>query len=76
MRCRQGPALLRELGMPELVAGDVTGYVELAARLGNDAAWRGEVREKIVRGMGAKPKFMDSAWYSGEIARVLTEIAG
>jgi predicted O-linked N-acetylglucosamine transferase (SPINDLY family)/glycosyltransferase involved in cell wall biosynthesis len=74
MRCRQGPALLRELGIPELLAVDVSGYVELATRLGNDATWRGELRDKIAQLMGKKPKFMDSSWYSGEIARVLTEI--
>jgi predicted O-linked N-acetylglucosamine transferase (SPINDLY family) len=75
MRCRQGPALPRELGMPDLVAGDVNAYVELAARLGNDAAWRGRLRDQITRAMAAKPRFMDSAWYSGEIGRLLSDIA-
>src|SRR5205085_6190909 len=76
MRCRQGPALLRELGTPELVAADVNGYIELASRLGNDADFRRQMRERVTAGMQNKPRFMDSAWYSQRIGECLSEVMG
>ncbi|MGA8033549.1 MAG: hypothetical protein WCB48_14260, partial [Casimicrobiaceae bacterium] len=43
MRGRQSAAMLRIVGVPELVADDRAGYVALATRLARDPQWRGDL---------------------------------
>jgi predicted O-linked N-acetylglucosamine transferase (SPINDLY family) len=47
MRSRHGAAVMTMIGVTETVAADLDGYVEIAARLGNDRAWRREVAGRI-----------------------------
>jgi CRISPR-associated protein Csy1 len=47
MRGRQTAAMLRLLGLPELIASDRDGYIRIATRLVEDAVWRSELRRKI-----------------------------
>lgn len=47
MRERQTAALLKQLDIAELVASDADDYVRIAQRLGNDAAWRGELIARL-----------------------------
>lgn len=47
MRGRQSQAMLRVLGVPELVAGNVEEFVATAVRLGRDAAERRSLAERI-----------------------------
>jgi protein O-GlcNAc transferase len=47
MRARHTAAILTRLGMPELIARDRADYVAIAARLGNNPAWRAEVTARI-----------------------------
>ncbi len=47
LRGRLGSAILRRLGMSELVAADAAGYVEIAVGLAEDPNYRAQVREKI-----------------------------
>ncbi len=52
MRGRQSQAMLRALGLEELVASDVDGYVETAVRLGLDLAERARVSRAIAARRG------------------------
>jgi CRISPR-associated protein Csy1 len=53
MRGRQSAAMLRAVGVPELVAQDADEYVETAVRLGRSRDERRAVSERIVRGREA-----------------------
>ncbi len=52
MRGRQSAGMLSLLGVPELVAGDRDGYVELALRLVAEPAWRRSLAERIRAAQG------------------------
>ncbi|HVU23664.1 MAG TPA: glycosyltransferase [Opitutus sp.] len=58
-RSRMGGALLRELGLAELIATDEPGYLRLAKRLAGDAAWRAALKTAIDDRMGRAPVFLD-----------------
>jgi len=50
MRGRQSAGMLDLVGLPELVAASDDAYVDLALRLGRDAAWRGALSQRIAAG--------------------------
>jgi predicted O-linked N-acetylglucosamine transferase (SPINDLY family) len=52
MRGRQSQAMLRTLGAGELVVASTEAYVDLAVRLGGDAARRREISERIIAARG------------------------
>ena len=52
MRGRQSQSMLRAVGVPELVAADEAAYVEIATRLGRDAAGRRELSRRIIENRG------------------------
>ena len=52
MRGRQSYAMLTAMGLDELIARDKMDYVAIALRLGTDAAWRNEIRQRIVQNAG------------------------
>jgi tetratricopeptide (TPR) repeat protein len=47
MRGRLGSGIMRRLGFPELIAASKPDYVEIAVRLGADAASRARLRERM-----------------------------
>jgi predicted O-linked N-acetylglucosamine transferase (SPINDLY family) len=47
MRGRHTFAILKMLGLGELIASSGEEYIEIAARLGNDASWRSTISRKI-----------------------------
>jgi predicted O-linked N-acetylglucosamine transferase (SPINDLY family) len=50
MRGRHTAAILRRIGCEETIAASLDEYVAIAARLGQDAAWRRQVRQTVARG--------------------------
>lgn len=52
MRGRQSYAMLKAMGLDELIARDRNEYVAIALRLGNDDAWREEIRQRIAQNTG------------------------
>lgn len=48
LRGRLASGLLRRMGLHELVADTPQGYADIAVRLAQDAAWWGEMRERMV----------------------------
>jgi predicted O-linked N-acetylglucosamine transferase (SPINDLY family) len=73
MRGRQSAGMLRLAGVPELVAKDAADYVRLATRLGRDAGWREEVRQRLAA--GATVLFDDPAPVEA-FSRALERLAG
>lgn len=59
-RSRMGSALLRALGLEELVAGDESNYLALCRRLASDGAWRESLTTRIRAEMEKNPIFLDS----------------
>jgi predicted O-linked N-acetylglucosamine transferase (SPINDLY family) len=47
MRGRVSAGILRMMGMPEAIAGTIDEYVALAARIGQDASWRAEIKRRV-----------------------------
>ena len=50
MRGRQSAAMLRMVGVEELIAADADDYVRIAARLAVDASWRAEITNRMAAG--------------------------
>jgi predicted O-linked N-acetylglucosamine transferase (SPINDLY family) len=73
-RSLMAPSLMRELNEPELIAADEAGYLAQAVRLAYDASLRAAVSARIKAAMAARPRFVDSEWYSGEVDRLLSPI--
>ncbi len=50
MRGRHTAAILHRIGCEATIAGSLDEYVAIAARLGQDAAWRRQVRQTVAQG--------------------------
>jgi len=51
---RMAASILHHLGMPELIAADDTGFVDLAVRLATDAPARAALRQRILAALDRK----------------------
>jgi predicted O-linked N-acetylglucosamine transferase (SPINDLY family) len=67
-RSAMGGAILREIGMEDLVARDDERYVALASELARDANRRKDVSRRVHDRMLGRPSFLDSAKYAKRIA--------
>ncbi len=47
MRGRHSFAMLKQMEITETIGDDLTSYIDIAVRLGNDQQWRQEIRDKI-----------------------------
>lgn len=74
LRFAQGAAMLREMGIPELVAADEEGYVRLAAILAADAGMRQSLRERIRERMHRAPDFLNPQLYGRRISEALLRL--
>jgi predicted O-linked N-acetylglucosamine transferase (SPINDLY family) len=75
-RSKMAGSLLRELKIEELIASCEDEYIDLATKLGLDAAYRAEVSQKIIFAMGQNPRFLDSAAYSANMGRIIESLVG
>jgi len=74
LRCRQGAAILRELGVEALVVKSEEEYLELAGRLAIDNKFRADLRETILNRMQDMPPFLDPKGYAEKIGAALKDI--
>jgi predicted O-linked N-acetylglucosamine transferase (SPINDLY family) len=74
LRCSQGAAMLRELGIPELVTENEDEYVELAVRLGCDASLRNAMRVRVLERMRGTPDFLNPQLYGRRISHALLSL--
>ena len=68
MRGRQSAAMLRLVGVPELIAANEADYVELASRLVREGEWRADVASRIARG---RARLFDDAGPVRQFSEVL-----
>src|SRR5438552_1755110 len=74
LRFAQGEALLRELGMPELIATSEDDYIRIATELARDPDLRERTRRTVREKMAAKPAFLDSRSFSNKAAGVFESL--
>jgi predicted O-linked N-acetylglucosamine transferase (SPINDLY family)/ADP-heptose:LPS heptosyltransferase/2-polyprenyl-3-methyl-5-hydroxy-6-metoxy-1,4-benzoquinol methylase len=74
LRFGQGDALLRELGMPELIATSEEHYIEVAAELARDRELLNARRAAVKEKMRERPPFLDTQRFCGNVARVIEEL--
>jgi|GEM_PF-786031 len=70
-RSRMAAALLRELAIPELIAQDERSYIRISVQLATDAAFRLEIKSRILAAMAAKPRFINPATYGQQLGELL-----
>ena len=70
LRGRLGSGILRHLGLDELVATSVDGYINSATRLAESSTYRAAIREKL--GLAASRAYRDVKTVDA-LARVLLE---
>jgi glycosyltransferase involved in cell wall biosynthesis len=70
-RSRMGGALLRSLGLDQLIAAGETDYLSLATRLAGDRAGRGALRDRITAAMADHPVFLNAAAASDAFGSLL-----
>jgi|GEM_PF-573175 len=75
LRFRQGAAILKELGVPELVVTSEEEYLALTARLAADDFYRQGMAQTIRKRMQNNPPFLDTKSYALKIGNALKEIA-
>lgn len=74
LRFRQGAAMLRELGIPDLIAKDEASYIQLAVSLATNPQLRQQKRQEIQQKMQGNPRCFDSLAYSGAIGQLFQEL--
>jgi len=74
LRFCQGAAILKELGVPDLIAEGQEAYVRLAVRLGNDPDFRRAKSMEIREKMAQNPPFLDPRSYAEKVGRVLRSV--
>ncbi|MCH2048239.1 MAG: methyltransferase domain-containing protein [Trichodesmium sp. ALOHA_ZT_67] len=74
LRFRQGPALLREINIEDLIADGEESYINLAVKLATNSEWRQQKRQEIKEKMQQNPAFLDSRSYSAEIGKLFQEL--
>jgi predicted O-linked N-acetylglucosamine transferase (SPINDLY family) len=73
-RSRRSAAILRDLGLPELIAGTRSAYVDLAARLGRDAAFRHQITARVRAAWAAVPAYADTGAYGCHLRDAILEL--
>ncbi|MFA6175946.1 MAG: glycosyltransferase, partial [Phycisphaerae bacterium] len=73
-RSRCSGALLREIGIPELVAQDTGEYIRIAVSLAQNADIRSSLSTRIRMAMSKKPRFLDPDAYGRQLSEVLEGI--
>ena len=73
-RSRMASALLRELGVPELVTASEAEYITLAVKLGTDLGFRQKTSSSILEKMALRPKFINPRAYGQGLSELLESI--
>jgi predicted O-linked N-acetylglucosamine transferase (SPINDLY family) len=73
-RSQAAAALLRELQIPELIAGDEDSYIEKAAELASNPDYRRSIGTRILEQMARKPRFINPSVYSKGLGELLASL--
>lgn len=74
LRSKHGAAMMRSLGIPDLITDSESSYISLAITLANTPELRQLKRQAIQQKMAANPEFLDSRAYSAKMGALLTQI--
>jgi hypothetical protein len=74
LRFAQGEALMRELGMPELIAASEEDYIRIVTELARDRDLRERRRSEIREKMAAGPAFLDSKRFGANAAEMFERL--
>lgn len=74
LRSRRSAALVRELGMEELIAADAADYVRKAVELGTNPHRRQFVRDRIQQRMISQPAFFNGPAYAVQVGRLFMQL--
>ncbi len=70
-RSRMASALLREIGITDLIAQDEERYIRISVKLATDPAYRAHVSAKMTSAMSRTPRFLDPKAYGRDLGKVL-----
>lgn len=73
-RSKKGSSLLRELQMSDLIANNEDAYIQLAVTLGTNAELRWQKSNQIKEKIQAKPRFIDSRFFSTQMGLVFQKL--
>jgi len=73
-RSRMAAALVRDLGVGELIATDADSYVQIAVNLGTDPDRRHRLGQEILRQMGLRPRFLNPSAYGKQLGELLEDL--
>lgn len=74
LRFTQAAAMLKELGVPELVTRNEDEYIRLAVRIGTDKCMREDLSRRIIERMNAGPDFLNPDLYGRRVSRALLSL--
>lgn len=74
LRSRQGAALLRDIGIEELITTNRDEYIAKAIELANDPMLRDQLRSRILRSVSSKPRYLDPELYGRQLGLVLEKV--
>ncbi|EDZ94635.1 glycosyl transferase family 2 [Limnospira maxima CS-328] len=74
LRSKHGAAMMRSLGIPDLITDDESSYISLAVTLANTPELLQLKRQAIQQKMVANPEFLDSRAYGAKMGALLTQI--
>ena len=72
--CKQGAAILRELGIPELIVNSEQDYISLSQQLGNNLHLRQSYCQQIQQKMQSQPPFINAQAYGAQLSQVLRQL--
>ncbi|MGB3536163.1 MAG: glycosyltransferase [Microcoleaceae cyanobacterium] len=71
---KQAAAILKELGIPELIVASEQDYIRLSQQLGKDSQLRQSYCQRIQQKMQNQPLFMNSEAYGAQLSQVLKQL--
>lgn len=74
-RSSMGAALLKELGLDELVTTDEEAYLKVAQKLAGDRELRNAISNRVSVGMAGPPAFLNGADYARQTGQLFNEIS-
>jgi len=74
LRFFQGASILKELGVPELIAKSEEDYIKLAVTIAQNQNIRNSLKDNILAKMQLKPPFLNSHLYAQEVGEALKRL--
>lgn len=73
LRSMQAAALLKTVGLEDLIVRDVRSYIDLAASLARNRELRERYSTQLKTRLAQGPEFLNPKWYAGEIGRIVRD---